>query len=160
MRYPLLILLALLVCSSSVAGPGNVLVVMNANSPDSIAVAKYDAAKRAIPSKNVLKIQCPTDEQIKDDAFAKTIKEPIKRYLVSSGLKDKIDYIVLTRGIPIRTNDHWGTDSLLTCMFSQYSAQMQNPYFNEHKAFTSKEYSMYLGHPARRPYACGRQGAC
>jgi len=136
--------LVLFVCSSVAAGPSNVLVVMNANSPDSVAVAKYYAAKRAIAARYICKIYCPTDEQIADEVFVKSIREPIKRYLTSTGLKDRIDYIVLTKGIPIRTVQHWGVDSALTCMFSNYDTQMENPYFEEQKHFSRKEYSMYL----------------
>lgn len=139
-----IILLAGLICSSVNSGPGNVLVVINANSPDSIAVAKYYAAKRAIAGKYLCKIHCPTDEQIADEVFVKSIREPIKEYLTSSGLKDKIDYIVLTKGIPIRTVQHWGVDSALTCIFSSYDTQMENPYFGEQKRFSHKDYSIYL----------------
>ena len=139
-----ILLCALAVSVAAAAGPGNVLVVTNANSPDSAAVARYYMAKRGIAAKYLCKIDCPTDEVIKDDVFTKTIRTPVGEYLTKSGLKDKIDYIVLTKGIPIRTAEHWGIDSALTCLFSKYDTQMENPYFNERKHFTHAEYNMYL----------------
>lgn len=138
------VLLTVLGCSAVNSGPSNVLVVINADSPNSVAVGTYYAAKRAIAPKFVCKIDCPTDEQIADDVFAKSIREPIKKYLTSTGLKDQIDYIVLTMGIPIRTHEHWGVDSALTCMFSNYDTKMENPYFGEQKRFSHKDYSIHL----------------
>jgi len=143
-KWILSIVLVALVGLPAASAPTNVLVVMNANSPDSIAVARYYMAKRAITDKYLCKVYCPSDEQIEDEVFAKTILTPIKQRLETSGLKDKIDYIVLTKGIPIRTADRWGIDSALTCMFSGYNVQMHNPYFGEKRHFSHREYDMYL----------------
>ncbi len=136
--------LALCGCESDSRSLDNVLVVVNANSPDSVEIAKYYATKRVIPVNNVCKITCPTDEQIKDEVYAKSIRDPIRAHLKSKGIKDKIDYIVLTRGIPIRTAEHWGVDSALTCLWMDENVQMMNPYFRENKPFTSSEFNMYL----------------
>ena len=140
------------------AGPTNVLVVMNATSPDSVTVARYYMARRGIAAKYLCKVYCPTEEQIKDDVFEETIRTPIKRYLTSKGLKDKIDYIVLTKGIPIRTAQHWGIDNALTCMFNEHDVQMENPYFNEKRHFSHSEYGYVPGHEAGRADCRGRKG--
>ncbi len=138
--------LALLLCgcASDSNGPANVLVVVNTNSADSKEVGRYYAGKRGIPNKNICGITCPTDEQIEHDIYIKQIRDPIRRYLKSSGLRDRIDYIVLTRGMPIRTSAHWGVDSALTCLWMDDEVQMNNPYFREDMPFTSAEYNMYL----------------
>jgi uncharacterized protein (TIGR03790 family) len=138
--------LALLLCgcASDSKGVTNVLVVVNTNSTDSTYIGKYYAAKRVIPARNICKIACPTDEQIAHEVYVKSIRGPIREYLRSNGLKDKIDYIVLTRGIPIRTAAHWGVDSALTCLWIDEDQQMNNPYFREDKPFTSAEFNMYL----------------
>jgi len=117
---------------------------MNGNSPDSIAVGKYYAAKRHIDAKYLLKITCPTDEVIKDSVFESSIRKPVAAYLKKSGLADKIDYIVLTRGIPIKTEEHWGVDSALTIPAVNCDSQMNNPYYQERKHFSHAEYGMYL----------------
>lgn len=144
-----MLLVSSLLCSCGAAGPRNVLVVMNVNSPDSVSVGKYYASKRGIPAKLICKIDCPTDEQIKQEVFEKSIRDPIRKFMSDAGLKDRIDYIVLTKGIPIRaynskSDEHWGVDSALTCLFSKQNAQMENPYFGERKRFSHKEYGMYL----------------
>jgi uncharacterized protein (TIGR03790 family) len=131
-------------CASSSKGPDNVLVVVNTGSPDSLEVGKYYMAQRAIPARNLCKITCPTDEEIADDVYAKSIRDPIRSYLKSSGLSEKIDYIVLTRGIPIRTKAHWGVDSALTCLSWDENEKMTNPYFREDKPFRSRDFGMYL----------------
>ncbi len=137
-------LLAAILGSTAICGPSNVLVVMNGNSPDSATVARYYMAKRGIAGKYLCKIYCPTDEQIKDEVFAKTVLTPIKQYLKTSGLKDEIDYIVLTKGIPIRTAAHWGIDSVLTRPFSGCQTQAENPYFDAKQHFSHGKYDMYL----------------
>ena len=119
----LVCVLALALCGCSPGssgpskGPANVLIVVNETSPDSVAVGAYYVQKRGILPKFVCKIQCSGSEQsIGFDAFEKTIRTPIREFVTRNGLKDRIDYIVLTRGIPIRASD-WGVDSALTCLF-------------------------------------------
>lgn len=131
-------------CASSSKGPENVLIIVNTGSPDSLEVGRYYAARRAIPARNLCKITCPTDEEIKDEVYISSIRDPIRAYLKSAGLSEKIDYIVLTRGIPIRTKAHWGVDSALTCLWLDENEQMTNPYFREDKPFRSQDFSMYL----------------
>ena len=144
MRFVLTLLLIALTCGLATASAQNVLVVVNTGSLDSVAVAQYYAAKRRIPSSHICKIKCPTDEVIKEAVFEKDIKGPIKAFLETNGIKDKIDYIVLTKGIPIKTNGRYGVDSALTCMFSKGDRQLPNPYFNARTRFSHKDYDMYL----------------
>ncbi len=80
-----------------------VLVVYNDNSPISKAVALDYASKRQVS--NVLSIQTP-DSAVKRDNetieladFQSAIAAPIQTYLAAHS---KIDFIVLTKGIPIR----------------------------------------------------------
>lgn len=138
------VIMLLALCSRVTANPRNILIVMNANSADSVSVAKYYAAKRGIASKYICKINCPTSEVIKDQDCDKDIRIPITNYLLSKGLKDKVDYIVLTRGIPIRTEAHWGVDSLLTCPFHKFDSQQPNPYYESEKHFSHKDFGIYL----------------
>jgi uncharacterized protein (TIGR03790 family) len=80
-----------------------VLVIRNANSPTSRAVADDYARRRDVH--NVITITCPDaaidslDETIDFAAYRRDIEKPLRAFLVShSG----IDFIVLTKGIPIR----------------------------------------------------------
>ena len=82
-----------------------VLVVSNAQSAISMAIVEDYAAKRNV--KNVLSIDCAdsatsTDnETIELSDFTSSIATPIRQYLAAHA---GIDFIVLTKGIPIRIN--------------------------------------------------------
>src|ERR1039458_5743458 len=83
--------------------PGQVLLVVNANSPISQAIADDYALKRNI--KNVLSIQCQDsavstkNETIALADYTGFIETPIHAYLATH---TNIDFVVLTKGIPIR----------------------------------------------------------
>ncbi len=140
----MLVALAAVASAAALAGPKNVLIVMNGNSKDSIAVAKYYAAKRGIDRKYVCKIYCLDTETVSQNVYEETIREPIKKYLMESGLKGQIDYIVLTKGIPICTSKNWGVDSALTCLFNPKAAKRPNPYYRAQDHFSHKKYQIYL----------------
>jgi uncharacterized protein (TIGR03790 family) len=83
--------------------PGEVLVVYNASSPTSTAIAQYYCGKRHVT--NELAIRC-ADSALTTDAetigfsdYQSEIAEPLNKYL--AGHKG-IDFIVLTKGVPIR----------------------------------------------------------
>jgi uncharacterized protein (TIGR03790 family) len=83
--------------------PDEVLLVRNENSPISQAIAADYAGKRQI--RNIISILCPdsavsTDnETITLSAYTIAIENPIRAYLATH---TNIDFIVLTKGIPIR----------------------------------------------------------
>jgi hypothetical protein len=85
------------------ADTDRVLVVRNGNSPISLAVANHYALRRGI--RNVITITCPdaaTDPLLETIDFASyqaEIETPLRAFL--SGHRG-IDFIVLTKGIPIR----------------------------------------------------------
>jgi len=83
--------------------PNEVLVVYNANSPISTAIAKYYIAKRHI--KNVVPVRC-IDSAVETDSetipiadYTEQIAAPVSEYLADH---KKINFIVLTKGVPIR----------------------------------------------------------
>jgi uncharacterized protein (TIGR03790 family) len=83
--------------------PDQVLLVVNTNSPVSQMIADDYARKRNV--KNLLAIQCQDsasstgNETITLAAYAQSIENPIREYLAAH---TNIDFIVLTKGIPIR----------------------------------------------------------
>ena len=89
-------------------GPENVLVVRNDNSPVSIRIASYYMAKRNIAPRYLATIHTvdssisAANESISPDDYINQIHKPIDKYLSDNGLRDRIQYIVLTKGIPIR----------------------------------------------------------
>jgi uncharacterized protein (TIGR03790 family) len=94
--------------------PGEVLLVYNSNSPISSAIATDYTAKRGIT--NVLAVACvdsatnSANETIPLAAYTSEIANPISAYL--SGTSG-INFIVLTKGIPIRlTGANTGENSM------------------------------------------------
>ena len=83
--------------------PGEVLLLANANSPISLAIADDYARKRNI--KNRLSVQCQDsalntkNETISLTDYVQFIENPIRAYLAAH---TNIDFIVLTKGMPIR----------------------------------------------------------
>jgi uncharacterized protein (TIGR03790 family) len=147
--YMVLIFFVLLIAPTWSAGPENVLVVINDNSPASREIGSYYVAKRKIPAKNVVHIKCTTEETIPDPDYPKTIEKPIMDYLKKTGLCNKVDYIVLTKGIPIKITMQWAVDSLLACadLKLDYNILKQgapNPYFGKKEHFSHKKYGIYL----------------
>ena len=83
-----------------------VLVVYNADSPISKAVAEDYAAKRQ--AKNILAIHCvdaavsSNNETISQATYTTAIENPIRVYLSSHS---RVQFIVLTKGVPIRISE-------------------------------------------------------
>lgn len=79
------------------------LVVMNADSPTSLAVGAAYQKKRGVANKIVVHCQDSAESTAKETiaypAFREGIETPLRTYLSKH---PKIDFIVLTKGIPIR----------------------------------------------------------
>lgn len=121
-----------------------VLVVKNAASPDSVAIADYYASKRRAPKTHLLNIACPAKEECKREEYDKLIRDPVKDYIAKKRLD--VDYILLTKGIPIRvTEGGYCVDSLLATLdWTLLTGRTVNPYFNKNERFTHKKYNLYL----------------
>lgn len=104
----LFFLLAPALCIA-VGKPDNVLVVQNTNSPMSTRIAAYYIAQRGIPSANLVTLTNLPDssvsaanEIISYSDYTTRVEQPIKSFMAARGLTNKIQYIVLTKGIPPR----------------------------------------------------------
>lgn len=144
--------------------PDNVAVVINESSPDSVRVGEYYSRLRDIPATNVLRIKTATDESIERAAYVRTIEVPLAAAIRRQGLQDRILYLVLTRGIPLRiagTTGLKGTeasvDSELTLLYRRMTGQpvataahVENPYFlgqrelSAARRFSHREHDIYL----------------
>ena len=142
----------------------NVAVVVNDNSPDSQRIAEYYVRTRGLPESNVLRIQTSTDETIERAAYLKTIELPLGLAIRRAGLQDRLLYLVLTKGIPLRivgTAGPNGTqasvDSELTLLYRRLVGQaippqgsIENPYYlgtrdiGEARPFSHRDQDIYL----------------
>ncbi|MBX7136173.1 MAG: TIGR03790 family protein [Fimbriimonadaceae bacterium] len=136
-----------------------VLVVINKASQDSIAVGAYYVQKRSIPKANVVMIECATTDTITVDEYKAKVQPQVQSGIKAS--KNAIDFIVTTKGVPIRLRDDggWSLDGHLAAMnlgltpmsgLNDQNADAQiskslNPYFKSTERFSSKKVKgMYL----------------
>ena len=93
----------LLLAAHARAGGGarNVLVVVNENSEESLEIGNYYLHARGLPAANLCRIQTTTGLTTDKAGFQAEIEAPIKACIAASPYAARIDYIVLTRGMPI-----------------------------------------------------------
>lgn len=87
-----------------------VLIVVNGESPVSLAIGNYYREKRNVPSANVVTLSIPLDDATLGNsahetissraAFDSQLRLPIEQFLRQHGLTDSIRIIVLASGIP------------------------------------------------------------
>lgn len=140
---------------------GRVLVIYNANAPESAEIAKTYAGARGIPEKNLLSIRVAAAEDISPTDYRSLICDPVFKHIQSNSLK--IDYIVLCRGVPIRiavpegysvdaslmvdAHPKWKAKPLepMKMQVTRNDAQrVANPYFGSREAFSSDKFGFYL----------------
>lgn len=81
----------------------DVVVIVNENSEVSKEIAAYFAEKRSIPERNILRIDVPERETITDEEF-QNLRAQVEAYLAQNDSSRRINYLVLTKGVPIRIN--------------------------------------------------------
>jgi len=100
----------------------SVVIVVNGNDPDSIAIGEHYAERRAIPPENIVRLKTSTEETISLAEYVETVSNPLLDALLDrewiSGVKSaekdrygrerlsvavhRIRYLVTVRGIPLR----------------------------------------------------------
>ena len=155
--------LAFLICAAALAqGPENVLLVVNRDSKISRAVGAYYRARRNLPSQRVCSIKTWDEEEIDRAIFDKEIRRPILECISKGHLQDRVLYIVLTKGVPLKIkaeeqeNDHASVDSELTLLYQDLLGKprvlrgsVPNPYFAGNRGgkllrFSHREFPIYL----------------
>jgi len=133
-------------------GPEHVVVVVNDSSPVSVAIGGYYALVRGVPPDHVCHLPSgtTTSETVSRGTFNASIRDPIAAFLLASGLKDEVLYLVLTKGVPLRvsaqsgggtTSDGASVDSELTLLFTGLVGDagqegwIGNPLFSTEKTF-------------------------
>ena len=142
----------------------NVLVVINEASAESRDVGEYYIQKRQIPAGNVVRLEAPLTDEIDRVAYGSRIEAPIAAWMTRHSGWDRILYIVLTKGVPLRiggTSGQTGTvssvDSELTLLYRKmagspiiFNGPIRNPYYTESipaeglKPFTHEQHDIFL----------------
>jgi uncharacterized protein (TIGR03790 family) len=82
-----------------------VLIVVNGRDAASRAIGEAYRAARGVPAENVVKLSIPPgppSELATRATFESDVRAPIERFLTEHGLRDRIEVIVTTRGVPSR----------------------------------------------------------
>ncbi len=134
----------------------DVLVIVNNNSAISKQIGQYFKEQRNIPDKNICVINTTAAEVIDNTTFH-SFRKQIEDYLENNNLTMNINYLVTTKGVPLRiTSNDWhrraSVDSELTLIlgkFKQYiddpnNFQIANNYYQKNYWFSRTYYSIYL----------------
>lgn len=103
---PLFVMLCCLPLVATAQAPvtyDDVGVIININDTNSVAIGEYFARERGVPARNLIRIDAPAQETITGGQFD-TVRAEIEEYLVSTGLVDSLNYLVTTKGVPLRVN--------------------------------------------------------
>src|SRR5689334_23118195 len=83
-------------------GPAETIVLVNANSADSRRVAEHYAKARQIPASQIVEVRCAPALETSMADFVRDVVEPVRTALRERGLEDRVRFVVLTQGMPIR----------------------------------------------------------
>ena len=142
----------------------NVLVVVNRASADSQTIADAYVKARSIPPENIVRLQTDPGDEIDRNRFDSEIERPIGEWISRHSLQDRILYIVLTKGIPLRVSGTSGldgsvasVDSELTLLYRKLlgvsippGGRVVNPYFHgdspiaSAKPLSHRDHDIYL----------------
>lgn len=137
-----------------------VLIVVNRRSPQSREIGAYYARARSIPPANLCTIDTPAVETISRTVFDRQIDSPVAACLRNGALQEKILYIVLTSGVPLRIegagdeirSEAASVDSELTLLYQRLRGvktplpgPIPNPYFGHPDSpFRHPAFPLYL----------------
>lgn len=97
----------------------NVLVVVNPNSPDSLALGNYYCERRHVPPQNVLRLQNWTGDNVTwtRGEFHQALFEPLLEALSARGLAQQIDFVLLSMDIPYQVTEAGSVNSTTSVLF-------------------------------------------
>ncbi len=132
----------------------DVLVVINENSAASDSIGSYFASARSIPSKNIARISVPTSEEI-DSLQFEDLRSQVESILVGRGLTDQINFIVTTKGVPLKVKrvsqfHNSSVESELSLILGPYASniggygRIVSPYYGKREDFTRAAFGLYL----------------
>ncbi len=129
----------------------NVVVIATRRSPDSVSIAQYYAQKRELPATHVFIIDCVPQEEVSLAEYRDTIERPVMELLRQRQLTERVDFLVLTKGIPLRIREGgFSVDSALMSapLKRPFSTELReshlNPYFGKNERFSRRKYGFYL----------------
>jgi uncharacterized protein (TIGR03790 family) len=118
----------------------DVALIVNDNSEISREIGTYFANRRGIPSSNIINISVPAQETINQGQFD-DLADQVRENLSKRELTDSIEYLVTTKGVPLRVSASGGraasVDSELMLLDGRYENRIHsggfflNPYYQD-----------------------------
>lgn len=145
----LLLLLAAATPALAGGGPADTVVLLNKASADSRRVAEHYAKARQIPAAQVLEVDCTANLEVPMADFVRDVAEPLRELLRRRGLEDRVRFVVLTQGMPIRAKTAAGdvsTTAALALLHTAVCGDAQRGLGARSPAYTGSESQM-----AQRP---------
>lgn len=140
---------------AAATSPERTLVVVNRGVQISEEIAEYYVHRRKIPDGNVCRIRAPRTERITRREYEGWVEPGVMDCLKKDDFKERIDYIVTTKGVPLRIGGGVAAaavDSELTLLYDKLNGKdhplegkVRNPFFGQPSAqFDKARFSMYL----------------
>lgn len=150
-------------CGRGAPDPERVLIVVNADSPVSLAIGEYYRVARELGEDQVLQLSVPVvspsladpaDETITREAFVEHVRDPVAHWLEERDRVDDVHFIVIAKGVPLRIQGSRGpvatvlrdetgasVDAELAVLFSDLEGSAgvtgsANPYFASKLSFS------------------------
>jgi uncharacterized protein (TIGR03790 family) len=147
----------------------SVLVVYNVNTPEARGLAEDYAKARGVPTSNLVPLKVTPSENIAKSDYQAGIVAPVKKAIAA--LSNRIDFILMIRGLPIRLDHEYGHSVDASLMVDAHPAREKqpigwwagpdregdsiqvnpktvekfvNPYGGAAEAFNSSKFAMYL----------------
>ncbi len=88
--------------AQAVPGPDSVAVIANDALPESVALAQRYADARSIPARQVCRLEMSTSDTVDLATYRAELLEPFESCLTDAGVLDRIEAVVLAKGVPLR----------------------------------------------------------
>jgi len=137
----------------------DVLVIANTLSPESMEITEYFQSKRNIPAENIIHIESTSNETIDEFEFDE-LRTQIKAKLALHPNLSSLNYIVTTKGVPLKINDNCKAGDISFCksvdeelivilsedVIKQTSnpGKITNPYFDSEDHFSREKFNLFL----------------
>ena len=108
-------------------GPAETVVLVNAGSEDGKRVADHYAKARSIPASHVFAVKCTATLDVPMADFVRDVVDPLRTMLAERGLEDRVRFVVMTQGMPIRASTPSGYVSTAAALALLHTGQCGLP---------------------------------
>ncbi len=82
--------------------PSQVMIVVNANSRESLMVAEHYATRRGVPLQQIAKLDLPLDDTMNREDYDRRLVMPLRQALQDHRIQQSIRVLVTVYGVPLR----------------------------------------------------------